>query len=48
MIDHLALQCADPAGSAALLLDVFAALGVREVMRFPVPEGLVVGSRCDG
>ncbi|GAA4987240.1 VOC family protein [Kineococcus glutinatus] len=48
MIDHLSLQCADPAATAGFYLDVFAPLGVGEVMRFPVPEGLVIGLGTGG
>ena len=43
MIDHLSLQVGDPATAAAFYLRVFAALGLREAMRFPRPEGLVIG-----
>ena len=43
MLDHLALQCADPDATAAFYLRVFAALGLREAMRVPRPEGVVVG-----
>lgn len=43
MLDHLALQCADPAAAAAFYVRVFAALDVREAMRMPRPGGTVVG-----
>ena len=43
MLDHLALQVADVDATAAFYLEVFAALDVRELMRFPRPEGTVVG-----
>ncbi|MEV0359857.1 VOC family protein [Nocardia sp. NPDC050697] len=43
MLDHLALQCADPDRAAAFYTRVFAALGVREAMRVDRPEGAVVG-----
>ena len=43
MLDHLALQCADVEAAAAFYTRVFAACGVREVMRMQHPEGLVVG-----
>jgi catechol 2,3-dioxygenase-like lactoylglutathione lyase family enzyme len=43
MIDHLALQAADVDTSAAFYTRVFAAAGVREVMRVDRPEGPVVG-----
>ena len=43
MIDHLGLQSADPAASAAFYLRVFAACGVREAMRIDTPHGPVIG-----
>ena len=43
MLDHLALQVTDVEAAAAFYLRVFAALGVREAMRVPPPEGPVVG-----
>ena len=43
MLDHLALQCADVEAAATFYTRVFAACGVREVMRMQHPEGLVVG-----
>jgi catechol 2,3-dioxygenase-like lactoylglutathione lyase family enzyme len=43
VLDHLALQCADPGATAAFYLRVFAALGLREAMRVPRPEGVVIG-----
>ncbi|WP_130492596.1 VOC family protein [Motilibacter rhizosphaerae] len=43
MIDHLGLQCRDPERSAAFYTTVFAPLGVVEGVRFPSPDGLVVG-----
>jgi catechol 2,3-dioxygenase-like lactoylglutathione lyase family enzyme len=43
MLDHLALQCADPGASATFYIRVFAAAGVREAMRFPGAGGEVVG-----
>ncbi|ORM32578.1 VOC family protein [Williamsia sp. 1135] len=42
MIDHLSLQSADPGASAAFYLRVFEPLGVKEVMRFDGPDGLLV------
>lgn len=42
MIDHLSLQSADPAASAAFYLNVFAPLAVREVMRFDREDGPVI------
>jgi catechol 2,3-dioxygenase-like lactoylglutathione lyase family enzyme len=44
MIDHLGLQSADPAASAAFFLRVFAACGVREAMRIETPHGPVIGT----
>ena len=43
MLDHLALQCADADASATFYTRVFAACGVRELMRFESPGGAVVG-----
>ena len=43
MIDHLGVPCADPDASARFYTTVFAALGVREVMRFPDRGSVVVG-----
>lgn len=43
MIDHLGIQVADVEASAAFYLDVFAPIGMRELMRFPVGGGLFVG-----
>jgi catechol 2,3-dioxygenase-like lactoylglutathione lyase family enzyme len=43
MLDHLALQCADPEAAAAFYVRVFAALDVREAMRVRRPEGTVIG-----
>jgi catechol 2,3-dioxygenase-like lactoylglutathione lyase family enzyme len=43
VLDHLALQTADVDASAAFYTGVFAAVGVREAMRFPGPGGPVVG-----
>ena len=43
MLDHLALQCADPDASAAFYVRVFAPLGVREALRVQRPEGLAIG-----
>ena len=43
MLDHLALQVADVDAAAAFYLQVFAPLDVRELLRFPRPEGPVVG-----
>jgi catechol 2,3-dioxygenase-like lactoylglutathione lyase family enzyme len=49
MLDHLALQVTDVDASAAFYTGVFAAVGVREAMRFPGPGGAVVGlSGADG
>jgi catechol 2,3-dioxygenase-like lactoylglutathione lyase family enzyme len=43
MLDHLALQAADPGASAAFHTRVFAAAGVRETMRHATPDGDVIG-----
>ncbi len=43
MLDHLALQAADVEASASFYTTVFAALGVREAMRYPQDGGVVVG-----
>ena len=43
VIDHLGLQCADPAAAAAFYLRVFAPCGVCEAMRIDTPHGPVVG-----
>ncbi len=43
MLDHLGIQVADVEASAAFYLDVFAPVGMREIMRFPTDGGLFVG-----
>ena len=43
MIDHLGLQCADPAAAAAFYERVFAPCAVREMMRYDTPHGPVIG-----
>jgi catechol 2,3-dioxygenase-like lactoylglutathione lyase family enzyme len=43
VLDHLALQVADVDAAAAFYVEVFAPLGVRELMRFSREEGTVVG-----
>jgi catechol 2,3-dioxygenase-like lactoylglutathione lyase family enzyme len=43
MLDHLALQCADPGAAADFYTRVFAPCAVRELMRFESPGGAVVG-----
>jgi catechol 2,3-dioxygenase-like lactoylglutathione lyase family enzyme len=43
MIDHLGIQVADVDASATFYLEVFAAIGMRESMRFPTPAGTYVG-----
>lgn len=43
MFDHLSVPSRDPAASAAFYVEVFAPLGMREIMRFPRGDGLVVG-----
>lgn len=42
-MDHLGVQVRDVATSAAFFLKVFAPLGIREAMRFPVGDSFVVG-----
>jgi catechol 2,3-dioxygenase-like lactoylglutathione lyase family enzyme len=43
MLDHMGLQAADVEASLAFYIHTFAPIGMREVMRFPHPDGLVVG-----
>ncbi|MCA1824609.1 MAG: VOC family protein [Mycobacteriales bacterium] len=43
MIDHLGVQVADVEASVAFYLQTFAAIGMREAMRFPVAGSFVVG-----
>jgi catechol 2,3-dioxygenase-like lactoylglutathione lyase family enzyme len=43
VIDHLALQVTDVHAAAALYVRLLAPLGIKEVMRFPRGEELVVG-----
>ncbi len=43
MLDHVGIQVADVDASAAFYLEVFAPIGMREIMRFPVGDGLYVG-----
>ena len=43
MLDHLSLQVADVEAAAGFYLDVFAAIGISEAMRYETPDGLVVG-----
>lgn len=43
MLDHVGIQVADVDASARFYLEVFAAIGVREVMRFPADDRLYVG-----
>ena len=43
MIDHLGIQVADVEASLAFYLRTFAAIRMREAMRFPVGESFVVG-----
>lgn len=43
MLDHLGIQVADVDASARFYLDVFAPIGMREIMRFPVGGGVYVG-----
>jgi catechol 2,3-dioxygenase-like lactoylglutathione lyase family enzyme len=49
MIDHLGVQVANVEASLAFYLQTFAAIGLREAMRFPVGDSFVVGlSGADG
>lgn len=43
MLDHLAVQVADVEASLAFYLRVFAPIGMREAMRFPRGDSVVVG-----
>jgi catechol 2,3-dioxygenase-like lactoylglutathione lyase family enzyme len=43
VLDHIAVQVSDVAAAAAFYQQVLGPLGIREAMRFPRDEGLVVG-----
>ena len=43
MIDHLGLQVADVDAAATFYLRTFAAIGLQEIMRFPVGDSHYVG-----
>jgi catechol 2,3-dioxygenase-like lactoylglutathione lyase family enzyme len=43
MIDHLGVQVADVEASLAFYLQVFEPLGIRESVRFPAGDSIVVG-----
>jgi catechol 2,3-dioxygenase-like lactoylglutathione lyase family enzyme len=43
MLDHIGLQARDVEASLAFYLRTFAAIGMREAMRFPHGDSLVVG-----
>ena len=43
MIDHIGVQVADVEASLAFYLGVFAPIGMREAMRFPSGDSIVVG-----
>jgi catechol 2,3-dioxygenase-like lactoylglutathione lyase family enzyme len=43
MLDHIGVQVADVEASLAFYLRTFAPIGIREAMRFPVGDSLVVG-----
>jgi len=47
MLDHVSLQARDVEASVAFYLSVFAALGFREIMRYPIDAGPVVGMGVD-
>jgi catechol 2,3-dioxygenase-like lactoylglutathione lyase family enzyme len=49
MIDHLGVQVANVEASLAFYLQTFAAIGLREAMRFPYGDSIIVGlSGADG
>ena len=43
MLDHIGLQVQDVEKSLDFYLGTFAAIGMREIMRFPYGETIVVG-----
>ncbi len=43
MLDHIGVQVADTEASLAFYLQIFAPLGIREVMRIPLGDSFVVG-----
>ena len=43
MLDHVGLQAQDVEASLAFYLRTFAAIGMREAMRFPAGDSIVVG-----
>jgi catechol 2,3-dioxygenase-like lactoylglutathione lyase family enzyme len=43
MLDHAGLQAADVDASVAFYTSTFAAIGLREVMRYPVGDSFAVG-----
>jgi catechol 2,3-dioxygenase-like lactoylglutathione lyase family enzyme len=43
MLDHIGLQAKDVEASLAFYLRTFAAIGMREVMRFPYGDSMAVG-----
>jgi catechol 2,3-dioxygenase-like lactoylglutathione lyase family enzyme len=43
MLDHLALQATDVAGAADFYVRLFGPLGMREIMRYPRGDAVVVG-----
>ncbi len=43
MLDHIGIQVADVEAALAFYLRTFAAIGMREVMRFPDGDAFVVG-----
>ncbi|MGE3257875.1 VOC family protein [Pseudonocardia sp.] len=43
MLDHLGVQVGDVAASLRFYLQVFAPIGAREIMRFPMGDSFVVG-----
>ncbi len=43
MLDHIGIQVADVEASLAFYLRAFAPIGMREIMRFPQGDSIVVG-----
>jgi catechol 2,3-dioxygenase-like lactoylglutathione lyase family enzyme len=43
MLDHIGVQVADVEASVAFYLRIFGPIGIREVLRFPMENGVVVG-----
>src|SRR3954468_3107330 len=43
MLDHLGIQAADVEAALAFYVRAFAPIGMHEIIRYDVPEGVVVG-----